>query len=254
MQHLYAIGGLRVASDVALPHARPVAPGADAEASAPGDDLVEIRRVETLDRPAGALHDGVRFAADPRDVWFSVDEGLALRVRQGRRIDVFCPDEGRQEDVVLYLMGSAWGVLCHQRRRLPLHCSAVADGEHAIALCAESGEGKSTLAAALAAAGFAHVCDDVALLDPEGDSLRFTPVDKGLKLHREVAERLALTGTGRVSALPDFDKIYARPASSGARDHYRLRAVVSLRRSRADALVLRPLSGAEAFSTLDDNV
>lgn len=254
MPHRYLIAGLPVASDFELPHAKP------AEGTAPSHDgdAVIIRRVAALPRPEGTLGASERFAADPQDFWFAVDDGLAMRVRRGARIDVFCPDLSRVRDVVLFLMGSAWGVLCHQRGWLPLHCSAAARGDRAVAICGASGEGKSTMAAAMASRGYAHVCDDVALIAQDGEEaarhVRFTPVDKGLKLKRDAAARLGAETTGAVAGACGMDKVYARPPLKGDLTNYRLAAIVELRSvDRAD-VALRRLTGAEAFSVVDDNV
>ena len=69
-----------------------------------------------------------------------------------------------------------------------------------------------------------------------------------------MAEQRELQATGPVSRMIEGDKVYARPALSGARVDYRLSAVVSLRRSPSEAFALRALTGAEAFSALDDNI
>src|SRR5690348_8850051 len=68
---------------------------------------------------------------------------------------VIAPEQGAPElDVRSYLMGSLFAVLCHQRELLPLHASAVATEDGAIAFLGSSGAGKSSLAAFLARGGY----------------------------------------------------------------------------------------------------
>ncbi len=69
----------------------------------------------------------------------------------------------------LFLLGSAWGALGYQRGWFPLHASVVQIDDGAVAFCAPSGSGKSSLAAWLVAKGCPLVSDDLCRLDVTGD-------------------------------------------------------------------------------------
>ena len=67
---------------------------------------------------------------------------------------VFAPEsEASAADVPIFIMGTVFGILLHQRQQIVLHASAVEVNGKAIIFCGPSGEGKSTLAAALAQRG-----------------------------------------------------------------------------------------------------
>ena len=90
----------------------------------------------------------------------------AFHIRGGREI-VVDPAPGAEERVLrLYLLGSVMAALLHMRGRLVLHASGVAMGRGVTAFLGSSGQGKSTIAAALHQCGYPLVADDVVALAP----------------------------------------------------------------------------------------
>ena len=151
------------------------------------------------------------------DFLFQPKPGLFFRISNGSSILIYRSPEIGDRDVTIFLIGSAWGVICHQRGLVPLHCSAVASGSTAFAFVGPSGSGKSTLAASLCQRGYDHVCDDVAIIDispPVNVSLRAMP--KGLKLWREATEALGLEPRELVTNDENIEKYYVDlPSGSG---------------------------------------
>ena len=68
-------------------------------------------------------------------------------ITAGSRIIVDAAPEVPARNVRLFLLGSAMGMLIHQRGLLPLHANAVEIDGRAVAFMGRSGAGKSTLAA-----------------------------------------------------------------------------------------------------------
>ena len=89
--------------------------------------------------------------------------------RRGSGLVIDLPGPGAMEECRLYLQGTVFGIVAWLNGMLPLHASCVAADGRAVAFTADSGGGKSTLAAALAGRGFQHVCDDTLVLEP-GDA------------------------------------------------------------------------------------
>ena len=106
----------------------------------------------------------------------------------------------------LFLLGSALGILCHQRGRFIIHASSVSIGGRSIAFAGRSGAGKSTLAAAFARAGHRFLSDDVCLIDTEAlGGPVVLPAFPRLKLWRDslMAANVPLTGLERNRTFQD---------------------------------------------------
>ena len=94
--------------------------------------------------------DGARFAID----------------LEGREVWADWPDDYTLEDAATYLLGPILGFVLRVRGVTPLHASAVAVAQQAVALVGSPGAGKSTTAAAFACLGYPVLSDDlVALTD-----------------------------------------------------------------------------------------
>jgi len=89
-------------------------------------------------------------------------------LRSGSEILIDPEPSSAEGEIRSFLLGTAFGALCHQRGILPLH-SAVIDFENfgCVAFIGPSGAGKSTLAAVLSARGHQVIADDVCFLRAE---------------------------------------------------------------------------------------
>lgn len=135
----YELFGLAVRSEIAIPELRPVLPT--------GEPDIRIRM--------GSASTGARITI----------AGIAdFAVGGGREILVRPAGGASPRNVRLYLLGSAMGLLLHQRGLLPLHANAVVIGSEAVAFMGPSGSGKSTLAAWFHDSGHTVVADDVTVV------------------------------------------------------------------------------------------
>ena len=158
----YAVFGLRVRSDIALPELH------RAEGSADPDVTIRQGKIDDANRTAG-LHviDGA--------VLFVAPDAARYRIADGSEILVE-PNKGAPDrNVRLYLLGSAFGALLHQRGLLPLHANAVEIGGRAFAFMGVQGEGKSTLAAWFHDQGHRVIADDVCVIRLDGDLPQAVP-------------------------------------------------------------------------------
>jgi len=91
-------------------------------------------------------------------------------IRDGRQISIDPAAAAKARDVRLYLLGTAFGILCQQRDTFPLHASSVVVNGNAMAFVGPSGAGKSTLGAWLARSGLPLLGDDVCVLRLQHDA------------------------------------------------------------------------------------
>jgi hypothetical protein len=113
-----------------------------------------------------------------------------------------------ERNVRLFLLGSAMGLLLHQRGLFPLHANAVALEGRAMAVAGASGAGKSTLAAWFTHQGLQLVGDDVIALKSSPQGMVALPGPPRIRLWRESLDAFGLRSDGLEPSYieADFDK------------------------------------------------
>jgi hypothetical protein len=166
-------------------------------------------------------------------------------VWDGREIAVH-PERGAAAEVVrLFVLGSAWGMLLHQRGALAMHASAVRIGTGTVAFCGPPTAGKSTIAGWLVGRGHELVSDDLCRVEvPAAGAPRVWPGTVRLKLSRESLTATGLHGQGLARELPLGEKFHVPLKSPTAAGSLPLAAVYLL--EWGDPCVTR-LAGTEAL-------
>jgi hypothetical protein len=222
---LYGFGPFSLTSELALPELPP------ASSEGLGVKIVVESVPGAISAPTFAT---ALCSASRNEFLLHIPDVARYYIRNGREVKIQPDPNSSELDIRGYLLGNIFAVLCHQRRLLPLHASAVRIGNGAIAFLGDSGAGKSTLAAFLLARGHSLVADDVCLLDPDADqSNRVIPVAPWLKLWPSSLEVLGRGPEGLSRTFHDEEK-YRVPVSESARVDERrlpLRALVFLKRS-----------------------
>ena len=188
--HAYSLFGLHLHSTIELPELHAVAPLAVS-------DVV-------ISRGAVDIASGLSQLPQPVDDGFAirVDDIATYAIRSGSSIMVDAAAGAAPRNVRLYLLGSAMGMLLHQRGILPLHANAVEIDGRAFVFMGASGAGKSTLAAWFNDRGHRVIADDVCALtfDQRGRPVTCPGLPR-LRLWSE-----ALTATGRLAK--NFSRSY----------------------------------------------
>jgi hypothetical protein len=113
---------------------------------------------------------------------FGINGVADYLVESGRRITIAPQAPIDSPDIRLFLLGSGFGLLCHQRGVLPIHASTVEIDGEAVLLAGASGAGKSTLAAAFLRRGHAVLSDDVSPLELSGAASVILPSLRRIRL------------------------------------------------------------------------
>ncbi len=203
--HSYVISGLRVHSEIMLPSAiRVDEPHADAE--------VTIRVAAVPETLPDADRKGEGWAIAGNRFLLMIPKLMRVLVSDGRAIEVQIEASADPGDCVLFLLGTCFAILLHQRRRVVLHASAVAVGDRAMLFCGVSGAGKSTMAAMLGQRGYPLLNDDVCNLSPlSNGEYAVYPDGRMLKLWGKSLEYLQWTGSPESMVRRDTDKYYMAP-------------------------------------------
>jgi hypothetical protein len=237
----YSIFGLVIASDLELPELRPIA-----ERATDPDIVISIGDIADPEYAPGL---------------YKRDEGALLNIDNVARYAIVGganilvePRPGTPlANVRLFLLGSAMGMLIHQRGLLPLHGNAIEIDGRAFAFVGHSGAGKSTLAAWFHDQGYRILSDDVCVVrfDRAGSPLLSAGIPR-LRLWRE-----AIEASGRVTDAYDrsyagdeaYDKYDVPIAAAATADGaLPLGAVYALRRGDEFAIErLGPVDSAEVL-------
>lgn len=172
-------------------------------------------------------------------------------IRAGREI-VVLPEVGVSEEVLrLHLLGSAFGVLLHQRGLCPFHASAVAMAGEAVLFTGQWGAGKSTLAAALHKRGYPLMADDVATLDFAEQGIYVFPAYPHLKLWPAAVESLGVVTATLPKVHPAYEKRSLRPTSLFSQTPLPLKSIFLL--SQGEEIILQAAPPTEGLFALLSN-
>ena len=220
----YRVSGLSVASEIALP-------GLIA-GTAERAPQVTIRRgpvPENLPQPSAS---GPTWQVAGKQFLLRIPDIARFLLNDGREI-VFAPESDESAaDIPIFLLGTVFGILLHQREQIVLHASAVRVNGRAVLFCGASGAGKSTLAAALAQRGYPLVTDDFCTLTIDGSGAPMVyPDGRQLKLWAQAIDRLDLAQQRGERVRKSLEKFYVEPGEVFT-DPLALGAVYALREAR----------------------
>jgi len=128
-------------------------------------------------------------------------------IGQGSVVNIEADQGVSEPEILLFLTGSALGLLCHQRGLFPLHASCVRMGNGAVAFSGQSGAGKSTLAAAMVRRGYSMLSDDVTVIDTDAaDGPLVFPALPRIRLWRDSLEALDIVPDQLMKVRNSLDK------------------------------------------------
>jgi hypothetical protein len=237
--------GLEIASELRLPEL----PESDA---ASHDVHIHLGSVpETLENP---MKKGVRYQASPGAFLMSMDRVASFLVTGGKDITVQIHEGAREEDVRLFLLGSALGALLHQRKYLVIHGSAIEYQGKGLIFAGISGVGKSTLVAGLIKEGCRFISDDVCairfhaasapLLQPGYPQIKLWQ-DAILRLGDEPASHRKLRQQIEKYGIATHQLIVEKPVE--------IHSVYTLSTKNSGSHSLEEIRGIEKFTALRNN-
>jgi hypothetical protein len=181
-------------------------------------------------------------------LWESVG---SCSIRRGCEI-VVQPLPGVADELVrLHLLGSALGVLLHQRGLFPFHASAVEVDGQAVLFLGQWGMGKSTMAAAMHQQGYRLIADDLAALFVDREGIYVLPAFPQLKLWPASLESLGASSKALPQVHPSFDKRSFSVHSVFSTAPSLLRCIFML--EYGETSVIQPMLPGEALFALLSN-
>jgi hypothetical protein len=237
----YRAFGLDVASELDLPElqTRPDATEPD----------VHIRLGAVPESLPDAQASGVLFQAAANRFLLRLDHARFL-VQNGSEILVERLAENEAQ-LRVFLLGSCFGALLHQRGLLVLHASAVQTPKGAVAFAGVSGSGKSTTLGAFLQRGYPLLSDDLAAIHlNENGQLVVEPAIPRARLWSDSAKRLGHVTDALQREQPELEK-FVLPAQNFASSPVPLHRVYLLNSDNlAKNVSLESLPAFKAFNVL----
>lgn len=167
---------------------------------------------------------GVRFQASKDEFLLKIDNVASYYVTDGKYVTVQLKskDENIMNSMRLFLLGSVFAALFHQRKKLVIHGSAVEIGGEAVLFVGASGAGKSTTAGAFKNKGYRVITDDVAVIDIIQGVPYLIPGFPSLKLWQDSLEMLGKESSSVVQVRDEIKKYRVNISSSFKEDMVRI--------------------------------
>lgn len=238
MTRHYRVHGLLLESEIDLPDLVP--------ASAGEVDVTVLMAPDSDDES-----DGGEDVASSDFAAFDIPSVARYEISDGRHILVQPRTGADPRTIRLFLLGSAMGLLLHQRGLFVLHAAAgVIDGK-AVAVTGASGEGKSSFALAIRARGYALLSDDMLVIRHDGAGAHASRAVRRMRLCPDVMTAQGLEPDQfPLSYAPEEDRTKHDVAMGDAPDTVPLAVIVEL----AEGLPsLELLEGADAVDRLMAN-
>jgi hypothetical protein len=170
-------------------------------AEEPADVRIRLGRIDASAETAPGLH------VEAENALLIVQTVGRFLTRGGREMIVEPAPDVSPRNLRLYLLGSGFAAILHQRGLLPLHANAVVVDGRAIGFMGHPGAGKSTLAAWFHDRGFDVLADDVCVVTagPDDRPLAHPGIPR-LRLWREALEASGREASAFERAFDDMDK------------------------------------------------
>lgn len=235
----YSVFGLQIDSELELPELYA------GQADRSPDVTIRVRKIPLESGRGTGVH------PTPAGALLVIEEAGRFLVEGGIQIIVEPSHAASVRNVRLFLLGSAFGLLLHQRGLLPLHANAVEIESKVVAFMGASGAGKSTLTSWFANRGFPLIADDVSVVDFSAAMPVVQPGLPRIRLRPEVLEAhgedpgdypLSFEGDGA------YDKRdVLLPLSRTVTEPRQIGALVELAR---EGPLIKRLQGAEAAEVI----
>lgn len=239
----YTAYTLRITSGLELPELLPIP---DTGARADVTICAEPWRTETVSDDT--------YHSEPQHFGLVLAGVAAYEVSSGNKITVKIAPDADLREVRLFLLGTCFGILLHQRGILAFHASTVLTPRGAVLFTGPSGIGKSTLLYTLTQRGYTMLSDDViGICSSDVDVPTALPSFPRSKLRDDSARTLGLEPAPEDASQPTLDKTQLdlrrvfSPVSAPVHHIYALHA------DDAEEIHIVPKNPFEAFTSAVEN-
>ena len=140
--YTYWAYGLKVVSQIPFPELFPI------DDNGPMDLDIVLGDMPTIEKTETGYH-SADYDITPDAYRINIKNVASYHVSEGKRIIISADAKADQDSIRLFCLSNAFAAVLHQRRTIPLHCSAILDKGALVLVFGASGAGKSTTMASL---------------------------------------------------------------------------------------------------------
>jgi hypothetical protein len=178
-----------------------------------------------------------------------VDGVADFYARDGIEVEYAPVESADINSIELYLNGSVYGAVLHQRKILPLHGSSFRYRGSTILICGDAGAGKSSLTASFCLNGAGFLTDDVTPVVFRGGIPHIWAISDRIKLWTDSLEQFGKGNEKLERIYPGMDK-YFYPVAAAENSFVRLDLVFFLEISEEGPATAEELTGHLLFNAL----
>ena len=193
---------------------------------------------------------GVKYQASKNEFLLTVDNIAKYYVSNGNKITIELLKEEADQEVRLFLLGSAFGALFVQRGLLPVHGSSINFGNKATIFTGLSGVWKSSIAAHFVNKGVQALADDISVIN---DELQVVPGFPSLKIWNDVLVSLRVKKESLNQIRPNMSKFQLPISDNYCEQALPLQNIVLLNTKNSPGFEIEELTGIKKFNAIKNN-
>ena len=216
-------------------------------------DNVNIRRTDTPKEIGTPLFTNSWMSISEDEFRMTVNHVGTFYAGFGSEVEYSSVTGASPSSLELYLNGSVYGAILHQRRILPIHGSSFIFDGKGVMICGESGAGKSSITAAFCLNGAEFLTDDVTPFQFENNRPLIIPRSDRIKLWENSLNQLSRNKQELTKIRPEDEKYYM-PLEQSERDTHPLHTVLLIKVKESGEPEFEPVHKVSAFSALHDEI
>jgi hypothetical protein len=217
----------------------------------PVNDVI-LRRVKKIRTVSAFVYAGRTWQINQEEFAMQVAGVGSFYACNGSEVDYMPAEGATKESVELYLNGSVYGAILHQRNILPLHGSSFIWNDKGVMICGDSGSGKSAVTVAFCMNGGQFLTDDVSPVVFDNGRPSVMPHSDRIKLWDDSLEQLNSDKRSLKPVRPGEEKYYF-PVTNRYNRPYPLHHIIIMT-SVGNDISAGLLKGPESFEAVRNEV
>ena len=247
--YTYWAYGLKVGSQIPFPELFSIAE------DGPIDLEIVLGDIPIIEKTHAGFH-SADYDITPDAYRITIKDIASYHVSKGKRIIIKAEPNADLDSIRLFCLSNAFAAALHQRKTIPLHCSAILDKGELVLVFGASGAGKSTTLALLLQKGYKPFSDDVCVpvFDVATNEISLFSSYPMMKFWKETLDLAGYSLKADRKIRPDMEKYGMYYHDDFMTASIKPKLIVILEKDdKIDAPIIEPISGIKLFQLLEAN-